>query len=632
MKICPTCNRLYRSGIVLCSRDGSLLNSLREWQPGDSISEKFRIVEKIGHGSLGPAFRAKVLPFGGIRVLKCLTARLADDERLMERFQQEIHTVSALRHLNAAHIESLERSSDGRPFIVMEYVPGLSLRELLIRGGCMRALDVVDIMTQVCAALDCAHWQGIVHRNLTPDNLIIAEEHDGAPRVKLMEFGIANLREAAAEHGKQVGDVVMTEQGTVVGSVEYISPEQAAGTPRKALDGRSDLYSVGVMMFEALTGDLPSATDDPIGLLYQKEEIAANELLCGTVLKALQRDPDYRFQSATEMIVALREVSHSLGKPSAAALDTDVAVEPARVPLSAETSHPIIEDAQNPPLIGIGWKNAQPRTHRYADRASQYPVKRATDAAAASADQNIEQIRKAWAQTGGQVPARRTPQGSRVQTSLLVVVCVSTFLLASWVVYRGPAVLVRMRERTAQSGVTSAPQHAPARDAASGPESHEVHTSPLEPLPESSKPATPQQAYSPHLPAPSAEENAAHAPPSAGWQSSRHKAESPTAVPSGDRRRSAALTPQAASPEVIKGASSPEAEINKKIALGWLLVERKDYAGAIESFTAALRMDPSNVEAQAALRLARFASQNPTVDVLPADSSAGKERDERGKQ
>jgi serine/threonine protein kinase len=631
MKVCPTCNRLYRSGIVLCSRDGSLLNSLREWQPGDSISEKFRIVEKIGHGSLGPAFRAKVLPFGGIRALKCLTARLADDDRLMERFQQEILTASALRHLNAAHIESLERSSDGRPFIVMEYVPGLSLRELLIRGGCMRALDVVDIMTQVCAVLDCAHWHRMVHRNLTPDNLIIAEEHDGAPRVKVMEFGIANLREAAAEHGKEVGDVVTTEHGTVVGSAEYISPEQTAGTPRNALDGRSDLYSVGVMMYEALTGDLPSAGNNPIGLLYQKQEIAVSELLCGTVLKALQRDPDYRFQSATEMIAALREVSHSLGKPSSVEVDPAIAEEPARVSLSAETSHPIIEVAQDSPLTSPGRKNAQPRSHRYPGRPSQYPAKRRIDLAAASADRNIEQIRKAWAQTAGQVPARGVLQGNRARTSLLVVVCASTFLLVSWVVYRGPALLAKMRERTAQSGGTSAPQHAPARDAASDLESHEVHTSAVEPQPESPEPATPQQAYGPHLPAPSAEENAVHIPASRGWQSSRQKAESTTAVRSGERE-SATLTPQAASPEESKAASSPQAQINERIAMGWLLVERKDYPGAIESFTAALRMDPSNVEAQAALRLARFANQHPKVDILPSDSSADKERDERGQQ
>ncbi|MBI4164660.1 MAG: protein kinase, partial [Acidobacteria bacterium] len=184
-------------------------------------------MEKIGHGSLGPAFRAKVLPIGGIRVLKCFSGRLAVDEDLMDRFRREIRAASAVRHTNAVHVESLERAADGRPFIVMDYAQGLTLRELLIRGSFIPALDVVEIMGQICAALDRAHGQGIVHQNLKPENVIIAEEQEGIAHVNVMEFGMANLRQAATERGKQVGDVLITDQGPVAGTLEYMSPEQA---------------------------------------------------------------------------------------------------------------------------------------------------------------------------------------------------------------------------------------------------------------------------------------------------------------------------------------------------------------------------------------------------------------------
>lgn len=254
MRVCPTCNRLYRSVVVVCPIDGHVLSPLQEWRPGDSASEKYMVIEKIGHGSMGAVFRAKVLPYGGTRVLKPLSAQLADDESLIESFRRAVQAASRLRHKHAVHIESFERSDDGRPFIVMEYSPGMSLRELMLGGSAMEAPYLKEVAAQVCAALEFGHGLGIIHRNLKPENLSIIEEHDGTPWVKVMEFGLAAAREAAAEREKQIGDVELTEFGPVVGLREYISPEQAAGTPSGMLDGRSDLYSLGVVMFEGLTG------------------------------------------------------------------------------------------------------------------------------------------------------------------------------------------------------------------------------------------------------------------------------------------------------------------------------------------------------------------------------------------
>lgn len=624
MKVCPTCNRLYQSGIGVCPKDGGILHTLREWQAGDTVSEKFCIIEKIGHGSLGPAFRAKVLPFEGTRVLKCLSMRLAEDEDLISTFRREIQAASALRHPNAVHVESFERSPDGRPFMVMEFVPGLSLRELLSRGGYIPARDVVDIMGQVCAVLDSAHWQGIVHRNLKPDNVIISEEHGSAPHVKVMELGMANFRQAAAERGKQVGDVVTTDQAVVVGTMEYMSPEQATGSPTRMVDGRSDLYSVGVMMFEALTGELPIATEDPMGLLHQKLESAANEVLCGTVLRALQRDPDCRFQTATAMIAALREVSHSLAKPPSSKVGLASGVEAVQVSVSSQDIQQVIEGTPDPPRTNTARQNAERPVPRVAVRSHKSSADPIFDEAAASTDRTIEEIRKSWPQRAGEISARRVAQGKQVRTILLGVGFAIVVLLASWVTYRDRGLLETGRSEPVTLSNLDSPQ-APPRDATSNREPDKIQAPLVEPSTDTQQPAMIKQGTSPPLPAASDDGNTPPAPRAAGRQSDRQKAPSATAVAAGERRPGA-LTDSSG----IMGSDAREAEIKKRIAVGWLQVKRGDHRAAIESFTEALKLDPSNVEAQAALRLARFAIQNPNVDVFPSQPPAGGNDSKKG--
>jgi serine/threonine-protein kinase len=629
MRICPTCNRLYRSSSAVCSRDGSLLTTLRDWQPGDSVSEKFRIVEKIGEGSLGPVFRAKAVPFGGLRVLKSLSVHLAEDKDLIERFRREIQVASAVRHLNVAHMESLERAPDGRPFIVMEYVPGLTLRELLSRGGYMPAPDVVDIMGQICAALDCAHWQGIIHRNLKPDNVIIAEEHDGAPRVKVMEVGMANLREAAAECGKPVGDVVVTDRGAVVGTFEYMSPQQAAGTPTSGLDGRADLYSVGVMMFEALTGDLPISAEDPMGLLSQKQRFGGNELLCGTVLKALQKDPDYRFQSAAEMIASLQEVSYSLGRPTPFEVELDPGALAARVSSSSRAAQQLSEDSPDQPPARSTRRNAED-THLRIPIAGAKPPNRPTlSMAAASTDRTIDEIRKALSPAARGGFGRSEQKNSKVRKSFLVVGFAMVVLLASWLVYRDRGLLWEANGRGTGGQVSLSPPQVPARDAASDLEPQEIHVPP--PASPSESQGPPSIEKSPSLPLPMASDdvNASFLPQPARGQSPSQKLQSARAARVGNQN-SEPLAERLGSPRGSEASNSREAEVKERIAAGWFFIRRKDYRSAVESLTEALTIDPSNVEAQAALRLARFASQNPDVDVVPSDSPMGQSDEKKG--
>ena len=612
MKVCPTCNCLYRSGIAVCPKDGSLLDLLREWRAGDSISERFCVVEKIGDGSMGPVFKARLLPHGGVRVLKPLALELASDEFLVKYFRRTIHAASALRHLHVVHAESLERSADGRPFIVMEFAPGLSLRELIARGGSIPALDVVKIATQICVALHSAHRLEIIHQNLKPDNVIVAEEHDGVPRVKVREFGMADLREAAAERGKQVGDVVMMDRGAVVGTFEYMSPEQAAGTPPRLLDGRTDLYSLGVMMFEALTGELPMHADDPASVLHRIETTVEKELLCSTVMTALRTDRDCRYSSAAEMAVALSEVANSLAKPTYVEVGFDPRSGTVNVSVPPGTLQPRIEDVRPEPATSVEEQQFELTTPGVPDRAPKVHDKSGLGAAAASADWEFDKLRKPWTQPRGKVLERHT-HGGLLRTSLATVGVVMVALLIFWVFYRGPGLLSGPEGKGTEQQVGPEPQSAPARDATSDVGSHDINSLPVEPPPDSQAPLTQKQGDSPSQAEASDDEGAPQTPPPPEVRLHRQKTQSAADV------RIAGEQAGLPAKKVERFSSGREAEVKERIVVGWFFIERKDYRAAIESLAEALEIDPSNLEAQAALRVARYASQNSDVEVLPSN-------------
>jgi serine/threonine protein kinase len=617
MRICPTCNRRYRSEIAVCPKDGSPLDIPREWRAGDSISERFSLVEKIGHGSMGPVFKAKLLPYGGSRALKPLGPQLADDEFLIKYFQRIINAASALRHLNVVHVESLERSADGRPFIVMEYAPGLSLRELIARGGFIPAPDAVNIALQICVALDRAHRVGITHLNLNPDNVMIAVEHDGAVRVKVREFGMADLREAAAERGKHVGDVVMMDHGAVVGTFEYMSPEQAAGTSSSMLDGRADLYSLGVVMFETLTGELPIHIDDPASVLHRMETTAENELLCSTVIRALHKDPDFRYSSAAEMAVDLSEVANSLAKPTSVEAGFDSRDGAVSVSVSPGTSQPLIEGVHPDPTTNIGvgqFELTDPRVPE-SDRGPKVHDKSGLGAAAASTDWEFDKLRKSWTHSRGKVLERHT-QGGLLRTSLATVGVVMVVLLVFWALYRGPGLLSRPEGKKMGQQASPELQAAPPGEATSDVSSHDIDSLPVEPPPPSQAPLTVKQAEHPSQAEAPDDEGAPQAPPLPKVRLHRQKTQSAADV------RIAGEQAALPAKKVERSSSGREAEVKEKIVVGWFFIERKDYRAATESLTEALEIDPSNLEAQAALRVARYAGQHSDVEVLPSNPAS----------
>jgi serine/threonine protein kinase len=276
---------------------------------------KYEILGKLGAGGMAAVYRARHLAFGEVRAIKVVNNRLADDEDFLRRFRHEAVVARRLQHPNAVRVDDLDMTEDGRPFIVMEYVEGENLREVIRHQGPLSLRRSVVIARQVAAALAAAHELGIIHRDIKPDNILLAGAGE-LETAKVLDFGIAKMREST------LGDsgAVATRTGMVVGTPQYISPEQAMGRRSSELDGRADLYSLGVVLYEMVTGRLPFESDTAMGIILHhlqtpppeprdvRPDLGIPDPLSAVLMRALQKEPDKRFASATAMAAALQDV------------------------------------------------------------------------------------------------------------------------------------------------------------------------------------------------------------------------------------------------------------------------------------------------------------------------------------
>ena len=335
MKACPNCHASYPLTYTHCPRDGSALIDAGSWQEGTVVRGKYRILGKLGEGGMAVVYKAMHTRFEELRALKVMNAELAHDHDFVKRFLQEAVLTRKIQHPNAVRVDDIEEAEDGRPFMVMEFLDGRGLKEAIEAEAPMAPGRVSRVARQVAGALKAAHRLGVVHRDVKPANIVLVSPNrlPGAPmgeageeeQAKVLDFGIAKAKEARLE-----GQATLTRTGNVIGTPTYMSPEQARGMRGGDLDGRSDLYSLGIVMYQMLAGGLPFKADTsmewvlahlqepPKPLRELRSDLEIPPALADVVMRCLEKDPARRPATAEALIEELERAEATFAAPPGA--------------------------------------------------------------------------------------------------------------------------------------------------------------------------------------------------------------------------------------------------------------------------------------------------------------------------
>jgi eukaryotic-like serine/threonine-protein kinase len=354
--ICPACNTRYEEGGAFCSRDGTPL--VKDPQAGKAdlvgqvLAERYRIVRLVGEGGMGQVYEAQHVNINKRFALKLLRPEITSNAEAVARFRQEAWSASSIGHENIIEIEDFATLPSGSVYLAMEFLTGLPLSERMREEPPMPFAESLDVTLQVASGLAAAHEKGIVHRDMKPENIFLAQKY-GHLLVKILDFGIAKV--SGAE-----GNRSLTRTGTIFGTPHYMSPEQALGKP---LDHRADIYSVGVIMYEMFTGKVPFEAESFMGILTKHittqpkppREVAPEREIPAEVealiLRSLAKEPEERQQSMADLVNDLAaiaadrapEVLHP--RPASAVLakisSPVSAVMPARTPRATPPGVPL---------------------------------------------------------------------------------------------------------------------------------------------------------------------------------------------------------------------------------------------------------------------------------------------------
>jgi len=302
MKKCPRCGAEYSDATTLCPSDGTALESVGDSLIGETLAGKYKIEERLSVGGMGAVYRGTHILMGKTVAIKVLRPSLAADEKIVARFSREARAASRISHPHALSVTDFGEDEGGIVFLVMEFLNGRTLRQVIRQDGPLQLSRAVEIMRQVGSALDAAHAEGVVHRDLKSDNIMLINA-SGADYSKVLDFGIAKIQEPSEDSG-------LTSPDLIIGTPQYMSPEQCSHSER--IDARSDIYSLGVILYEMLVGHVPFVGDSPTAvmmkhlqdtppsILFERPDLPAG---VGTVVsKALAKRREDRYQTAGQMV------------------------------------------------------------------------------------------------------------------------------------------------------------------------------------------------------------------------------------------------------------------------------------------------------------------------------------------
>lgn len=327
---CPTCGRHYSADFEICPEDQSALQAdatvvgAAPVDPlvGHTLDEKYRLEERLGIGGMGTVYRARHLLIDRPVAVKVLNQRFVEDEAARTRFRREARAAGRLQHTNAVTVTDFGESVDGYVYLVMELLEGRTLRDVLAKEAPLDAARSVSLMMQISAAVAAAHEAGIIHRDLKPANIFIVQRAEVPAVVKVLDFGIAKL---AAESLDEDEPMTLTQIGAMIGTPRYMSPEQCDGAE---LTPAADVYSLGVILYEMLTGTVPFSGTTPLAIaMKHKSETPRRPrdfvssippALEQFVLHTLEKQPQDRPANAAEFRRELLATAERLGLEHAA--------------------------------------------------------------------------------------------------------------------------------------------------------------------------------------------------------------------------------------------------------------------------------------------------------------------------
>ncbi len=346
MRTCPKCERTYPDDTDFCPLDGSFLDIAAKPTDAElagSLTRRYKIIRRLGEGGMGTVFLAEQIAVGNRPVaLKVLLRKLLDDPEFLARFRNEAASTGRIRHANVVTVYESGQSDDGTPYIAMEYLEGQTLSQVLKLRGALPLKECAAILEQAARGLHAAHKLGIIHRDLKPDNIFLTRNDDGEALVKVVDFGIAKLLDAT-------GHATLT--GIVLGTPAYMSAEHAAGMRGEELDARSDVYSLGVVTYEMLTGRTPFQADTPLGYVRKhvlepppalnsvRADLHLSAQVEQVILKALDKVRERRYNSTVEFAREFAAATHSAPTAPAPVREAPSPLPPGQPPTRDGPAH-----------------------------------------------------------------------------------------------------------------------------------------------------------------------------------------------------------------------------------------------------------------------------------------------------